>query len=525
MVNKAPVLNTRILVIDDEESVRDSFAQALCPETRSHDSLKRAAVKLFGPVPDKSANRPYANMQFVVDFAVNGRQGYDKVCAAINDEHPYAAVFVDMRMPGWDGAETVEHVRAIDRRCEVIFVTAYADYSVDTLVMRAGANVGYALKPFSLDEIKQMATKAVINWNKAREMERFMQTLVILSGRTADIEEILQYLLGQLCLWLGTDSAALIQQSGNGQPKLHLGRGALRDEEAVLQALGNASALPEGEPIVANGCVILPIQNFGAAVAMSDSTLMTPDRVYLLRAFVEHAALALQNSQARAMLERAQKMSAMGEALSFVLHDLRGPLGNAQMLIEQLWAGDEMLFPRDEMFQITTLCLGQVDELVNSTLDYVRGNVQPVKVLTNLRDSFARPLKSIELELQRRNVALHIDMPDGIRAHIDTHLLSRALRNLAMNAADAAIGREQPRVAIGVDSRDGQVHLWVEDNGRGIPSEIRDRLFEPFVTAGKSRGVGLGLAMVKLAVDAHDGSIDVRTGADGTRFDIRIPAT
>jgi signal transduction histidine kinase len=64
---------------------------------------------------------------------------------------------------------------------------------------------------------------------------------------------------------------------------------------------------------------------------------------------------------------------------------------------------------------------------------------------------------------------------------------------------------------------------WVEDKGPGIPDEMRQRLFVPFASAGKAQGTGLGLAVVKLMVEAHGGTIAVHSSEKGTRFEIDLP--
>jgi nitrogen-specific signal transduction histidine kinase len=71
--------------------------------------------------------------------------------------------------------------------------------------------------------------------------------------------------------------------------------------------------------------------------------------------------------------------------------------------------------------------------------------------------------------------------------------------------------------------KNGQLQIEVGDNGPGIPSEIQIRLFEPFVTRGKSDGTGLGLAIVRQIVQSHDGIVTVESTARGAVFKIRLP--
>jgi signal transduction histidine kinase len=213
----------------------------------------------------------------------------------------------------------------------------------------------------------------------------------------------------------------------------------------------------------------------------------------------------------------------MGEALSCVVHDIRGPLTNAQLLVDYLHRADESLFSQVELFDMLEHSLGQVLEVVNDTLDYVRGSVRIEKREVELEPELSHSLELLGLELGRRAVPLRIAIPPGLRARVDILPLVRALRNLAVNASEALGATPAPWVEVGAESRDSGVRIWVEDNGPGIPDAMRERLFAPFASAGKAQGTGLGLAVVKIMVEAHDGTITVHSSDKGTRFEIDLP--
>lgn len=517
-----PELNTRILIIDDEESVRDSFVQALSPRRPGDDKLSASAAALFGE-PAREVPMSEIGIEFTVDIVENGRKGRALVEAALAEEWPYAVIFTDMRMPGWDGLQTAEHIRQIDPRCEIIFVTAYSDHSVETLSARVGANVGYFLKPFAVGEVKQMATKGVIDWNKAREMERFLETVTNLDGQTADIEELLRYFLGQLCLWMSTDSGALVELESSGSLRLRLGRGRLGDQATLDRVVSSMPALPDGEPSVGDGVIVFPIKEFGYAVAMTERRLVTPDRLYLLRAFLEHASLAIRNSETRAELARSRRLAAMGEALGRAVHDIRGPLGNAMLLLEFLRTDDIEPYTPEKLFELLEKSLQDTKAVINDTLEYIRGQAKLEKRRVELASALGRSIEMLGLELQSESIPLRASIPDELSASVDASVLGRALRNLVTNAGAALQGTPDPWIEIGAEPDGDGVCLWVSDNGPGIPEKIRDRVFEPFVTASKPGGTGLGLAIVKQVIEAHDGAITVRSSSEGTRFEIRLP--
>ncbi len=102
--------------------------------------------------------------------------------------------------------------------------------------------------------------------------------------------------------------------------------------------------------------------------------------------------------------------------------------------------------------------------------------------------------------------------------------LLRVLQNLVGNAIDACDERKDGLVRIEVHDRGEHCELVISDNGKGIPEQIRNNLFEPFVTFGKTGGTGLGTAIVKSVVDTHKGRIRFETATGkGTTFFIQLP--
>jgi signal transduction histidine kinase len=105
---------------------------------------------------------------------------------------------------------------------------------------------------------------------------------------------------------------------------------------------------------------------------------------------------------------------------------------------------------------------------------------------------------------------------------MDVDRMERCVINLINNSQDVL--REGGQIRVGFLRENGPVLIRVEDNGPGIPPEIRASVFDPFVTMGKQKGTGLGLAITKRVVDQHGGSIGFVTEPDkGTTFEIRIP--
>ena len=516
-------LNTRILVIDDEEAVRDSFREILVPKPRDYGSLEEASDALFG-TQDRTPKGSEL-FDFRLDEAADGESGLRKVKEAIDSGEPYAAIFVDMRMPGRGGLETVQRIREIDGRAEIIFITAYSDHSIEEVVDRAGANVGYHTKPFAPEEIRQLATKAVYEWNKTRNLESLITIISDLRATQPQLDLLLNNVLHQVAELVGSGSA-LIAFRGRGQQfGKFIGIGRLADDGVAKTYLDNLPRVPEGEVYQNDDSIYFQMNKYGVVALFENSeTGLNNDRVYMVRLFLEQAAQAIDNAELQEELIRSEKLSAVGQGISMVAHDLRSPLGNIISLVELIKMSDDEPEEIPQYLDLIRQAAENASTIVSDILDFTR-NTEIEKQHVLAEQLVERVVGDAERLDTEGRVRITAEPADGVQAYCDFSKMQRVLSNLVRNSAEAMTkaGVEDPEVKVRVGESDGRVHFVVSDNGPGLPEEIRDKLFVPFVTRGKHAGTGLGLAIVKRFVDAHGGTVDVDTGEQGTSFDVTLP--
>ena len=176
----------RILVVDDEPAMHDSYRRSFAP-TRSAEglALDAMAAALFDDMEEEAGDTPA--------FALTHHsQGLDAVAAvqrAIVAGRPYAVAFVDVRMPpGIDGRETARRIRALDPAINVVIVTGYSDFSPVEISKVAGPadKIFYVAKPFEVAEVVQTATALGQRWRIDRELAVARATL---SAQVALLEE------------------------------------------------------------------------------------------------------------------------------------------------------------------------------------------------------------------------------------------------------------------------------------------------------------------------------------------------
>ncbi|HET9249697.1 MAG TPA: ATP-binding protein, partial [Actinomycetota bacterium] len=212
--------------------------------------------------------------------------------------------------------------------------------------------------------------------------------------------------------------------------------------------------------------------------------------------------------------------------LHAVSHDLKGPLagilGSVQTLqrAEQLGLTDE---ERGTLLDMIEQGGKKMNRLVDDLLDLDRldrGNIQPERTPTDvgeLAHKIARELPGMESHPIRVEA-------DAVLVNVDAGKVERVIENLLVNAR-----RHTPAgtaVHIRVHARSNGVVLVVEDEGPGIPDDLKDALFEPFRqgTSAGGRGVGIGLSLVRKFAELHGGTAHVEDGEHGgARFVITLP--
>ncbi len=156
----------RILVIDDNPSVHDAF-DGILRGMVGNDELDADEAFMFGKNPGDKPARP----KYEIEHAMSGMEGIDKVRQAVETGRPYQVAFVDVRMPGIDGVETIERFWKLDQQVQTVICTAYADYRWEDLAKHLGATDCLLLlkKPFHNIEVLQMASTLSHKWFLAKQ--------------------------------------------------------------------------------------------------------------------------------------------------------------------------------------------------------------------------------------------------------------------------------------------------------------------------------------------------------------------
>lgn len=240
---------------------------------------------------------------------------------------------------------------------------------------------------------------------------------------------------------------------------------------------------------------------------------------------LECAYQKLQNAQEE--LLNAEKLSVIGKFASIIVHDIKNPLTNIRAyaeLIERKLRNVEGV--SDSLLRGTCIIMNEVDRLVTMTtelLDFARGDVSLETEEVDFYDYLLELTENVLGQAEKNNIQIKIEpIDEKIFLSIDKFKMQRVFFNLINNAMEA-IGNDGT-IQITLENKDDDFILWkIKDSGCGIPDEIANKIFEPFVS-GKSNGTGLGMSIVKSLVEKHGGNISVKSKVgEGTEMNISLP--
>lgn len=247
------------------------------------------------------------------------------------------------------------------------------------------------------------------------------------------------------------------------------------------------------------------------------------DDLRILKQVASQISRAVEIGERRKQRLKENRLATIGQLMSGVLHDLKGPMtiisGYAQMLTLQDDPTKRETFANAIMAQIERLNL-----MTREVLSFARGEstllLREIKMnqfINDIRDHLTQ-------EFEGSGIVIEIENDYRGNANFDEIKIQRLIYNLARNARQAMADMVGGRVVVSFVQRDDQLAITVSDNGPGIPEEIQSHVFDSFVTGRPKEGSGLGLAIVRKIIDEHQGSIRFEsTEGEGTTFFVTLP--
>jgi signal transduction histidine kinase len=217
-------------------------------------------------------------------------------------------------------------------------------------------------------------------------------------------------------------------------------------------------------------------------------------------------------------------MSAIGRMTCSISHDLRHSLTAIYANAEFLERHDLCASVRADLLLEIQEAVLAMTERIDSLLQFGSSGRKSPLVHAHVSMVVEKAIAAVKFHPDGRNVSITIDKFPPATAVIDAKNLESALYNLLLNACLAASrSTHLPEVKVDITEVNEQIYITILDNGPGIPASVRKTLFDPFVTAGKHNGTGLGLTLARRIAEEHGGNVCLEeSNREGTVFTLSL---
>lgn len=282
-----------------------------------------------------------------------------------------------------------------------------------------------------------------------------------------------------------------------------------------------SSATPRATRLQIGGAII-SVARSGQDDEENDSGL-----VLLLTDVTGEERAEAEKVDLQAQVQNAERLSALGEIVAGVAHELTNPLtgllGYTELLLKL--APDERSRTRLKKLEHEAL---RCRRIVENLLCFARKR-QAYPRPQSLNNVVTRSVQALEMAATKAGVDIRMelspDLPPGL---FDGGQIEQVLANLLTNALQslASVPPDRRHIIVRTACKEGHLRLEVEDSGPGIPAELRERVFDPFYTTRRPEGgSGLGLAVVYGIVTEHGGRIIAEDAGPGTRILVELPVS
>ena len=265
------------------------------------------------------------------------------------------------------------------------------------------------------------------------------------------------------------------------------------------------------------------LDTFGDGVGVAPR--FTPDHLRLAAAVAHQTAVAVEETRYYRGLVQAERLAAVGQAIADLSHHIKNVMQGVRFGADMVRAGlagdDKELLAGG--WRLVERNQRRIDELILDLLSYSKDR-EPILEPADLRGVAAEVLEVVRGRAGDSGVSLELGGEGLPPVPCDAEAIHRALLNVVTNAVDAVADAADPRVVVTLAAADGFAEVRVADNGPGLPAELLEEVFKPFVSTKGSRGTGLGLPSARKTLREHGGDLFVQPAAGpGATFVFRLP--
>ena len=506
-------------------------------------------------------------------------EGYDAIPAydgetalQLADEHVPELILLDVMMPGIDGFEVLRRLRLSKRTANIPTILVTASNDLDKI--EQGLNLGaddYIPKPIKAREVVARARSKITARQlqqqlaqRTRDLEALIRVGQELNSQLSQVSALLDLVLYLVIDLLPSQTAAIyylrqwdnlrdyrIARKDGTHTDRYIDYTPLVDplQEQTIVAWSEGQLSNEGEHQHGIATVLSQVDDlYGIILLLADEPFDSHNR-RLLEGIGRQATLALSNAEAfmlktnyaealanevqrksdelesaQALLIQSEKQASVGRLAAGIAHEINNPLMPITLNLEDMYEDiQQNISPDPRALEETLNSARRIQRIVERLMQFIRkrdphsADVAPI----NLTHIMQNVLMLSNKFFKQSAVSIETDVAPDLQIQGNRDQLEQVFLNLMINARDAM--PNGGTLHISGYSEKNNVILRFQDTGQGIPANIKDNIFDPFVTS-KADGTGLGLFISYQIIANHNGQIEVESHyGSGATFTIRLP--
>jgi len=444
---------------------------------------------------------------FVIDWLSEYKTAISQIRAKA-----YHLYFVDYRLGNETGLELLQEAAAMQCDKPIILLTGKGNKAIDIQAMQSGATdylVKSDLNPeklercirYGLDRAESLR-ELKTSENKYRNLFRNSKDAVFIANKELSFTEC-------------NEAASFLFGIQNGELLNHNLFEFINDKTQVESL---KQILKEEENVNDIEIEIRDQKNVIKPCLVSVSFQKDSHPHHLIHGVIHDITNIKKAEQANI---QTQKLAATERLIRILAHEIRNPLNNISLAVDQLKVQDAVEEKERFLVDIVQRNCGRINKIISELVDLTRPlelRLEKYPLQEILDESLS--LATDRINLQHITVKRHYpERPLEIEG--DKSKLIIAFTNLVINAIEA-MEMNEGELAVSISSSSNTYNVSIRDNGKGIPEEYLPRLFEPFFTS-KKNGMGLGLAACHSIIESHKGTIHVESSVNrGSNFIINF---
>ncbi|SMP42829.1 hypothetical protein SAMN06265222_101847 [Neorhodopirellula lusitana] len=424
-------------------------------------------------------------------------------------------VILDRRLPDGSLEDALPAMKELLPNAEFIVVTGFADIENTIAAFKLGVT-DYMLKPVQPDVIRQSVARIAKQKRVESELRRQQQ----FANQVLETSETLIVVLDLQCRVLRFNSHFTCVTGWRLEDlvgKDFIAHCVPETEQERIQGVFEVTA--SGQPSAGTRNGLRTTDGHVRQIRWSDSLLR--DEFGQAKSVLAIGIDVTDVVEAQVAAARDHRLAAIGQTVAGLAHESRNALHRINASVEML----RLDIPVDSDLRDEVDSIARASAELHSTLEEVREFAAPVQLhreMVMLHDVWRRVWGYLVRLRSDRDAELVEDICGcGCPVNVDVLRMEQVFRNLFENSLAACEDPVRIRIHCKCDGLE-QIQVDIQDNGPGLTIEQREKLFEPFYTT-KARGTGLGMSIVQIIIDAHDGEIRVVDAIEGgARFQIRL---